>query len=79
MHKKTADKFNASKGKSLPTAFFTIILHIESNSILVHTDNSMVTDGNPVGVFPKVVNNGLCSVEGLLAVGKPVLVIANVQ
>ena len=78
MHQETTNKFNTRKGELLPSAFFTIILHIESNSILVHTDNSMVTDGNPVGVFPEVVNNGLGTIKGLLAVGNPFLVITNV-
>ena len=79
MHKKTADKFDTGNGMFLPTAFFSVVFHIVGNGIIIHTDDAMIADGNPVGVFPKVVNNGLCTVKGFLAVGNPVLVIANVQ
>ena len=79
MHKKAADKFDTGNGIFLPPAFFPIVFHIVGNGILVHADNTMIADGNPVGVFSKVVNNGLCTVEGFLAVGNPVFVIANVQ
>ena len=78
MHQETTNKFNAGNGKFFPLPFFPVIFYIVGNSIFVHTDNAVVADGNPVGVFPKVVNNGLCSVEGLLAVGNPVLFIAKV-
>ena len=78
MHKKAADKFDTGNGIFLPPAFFPVIFHIVGNGILIHTDNTMVTDGNPVGILSKVVNNGLCSVEGFFAVGNPVLFIAKV-
>ena len=78
MHKKSADKFNAGNGKFFPLTFFPVIFYIVGDSIFIHADNTVVADGNPVGVFPKVVNNGLCSVEGLLAVGNPILFIAKV-
>ena len=77
MHKKTADKFNARNGMFLPPAFFTVILYIEGNSILIHADDTVVTDSNPVSVFPEVVDNRLCSIKGFLAVGNPVLVITK--
>ena len=78
MHKETADKFNAGNGKFFPFSFISVILHMVSNSIFIHADDTVVTDSNPMGVFSKVVNNGLCSVEGFLAVGNPVLFIAKV-
>ena len=79
MHKKSADKFNAGNGKFFPLTFFPVIFYIVGDSIFIHADNTVVANDNPMGVFSKVVNNGLCSVEGLLAVGNPVLVIANVH
>ena len=78
MHKKPADKFDAGNGKFFPPAFFAVILHIVGNRIFIHADDTMVADGNTVGVFPKVVNNGLCTVEGFLAVGNPILFIASI-
>ena len=79
MHKKTADKFNAGNSMFLPPAFFPVILHIEGHSILVHTNDTMIADGNSVGVFSKVVNYGLCTIKGFLAMGNPVFAIADIQ
>ena len=78
MHKKPADKFNAGDGKRFPLAFFPVILHIEGHSILVHTNDTMIADGNPVGIFPKVINNRLRTIKGFLAVGNPILFIASI-
>lgn len=79
MHQESANKLNAGDGMFFPPAFFPVIFHIVGNGILIHTDNTMVTDGNPVGILSKVVNNGLCTVKGFLAVRNPVLVITKVQ
>ena len=78
MHKEPTDKLNAGNGKFFPLTFFPVIFYIVSNCILIHTDNTVVTDGNPVGVFPKVVNNGLSTIKGFLAVGNPVFAITKV-
>ena len=78
MHKKPAYKLNAGDGKLFPLALFTVVFHVESNCILIYADNTVVTDGNPVGVFPKVVNNGLGTIKGFLAVGNPVFAITKV-
>ena len=79
MHKKPADKFNAGNGKFFPLTFLPVIFYIVGNSAFIHADNTMVANGNPMGVFPKVVNNGLRAIKGFLAVGNPFLVITNVQ
>ena len=79
MHQESANELNAGDGMFFPPAFFPVIFHIVGNGILIHTDNTMVTDGNPVGILSKVVNNGLCTVKGFLAVRNPVLVITKVQ
>ena len=78
MHKKPANKFNTGNGKFLPFAFFSVVFDIVSNCIFIHADDTMVADGNTVGVFPKVVNNGLCTVEGFFAMRNPVFVITKV-
>lgn len=78
MHKKPANKFNTGNGKFLPVAFFSVVFDIVSNGIFIHADDTMVADGNPVGVFSKVVNNGLCTVEGFFAMRNPVFVITKV-
>ena len=71
MHKKPANKFNTGNGKFLPVAFFSVVFDIVSNGIFIHADDTVVADGNPVGVFSKVVNNGLCTVEGFFAMRNP--------
>ena len=78
MHKKPADKFNTGNGKFFPLTFFPIVFHIVGNSILVHTDDTMIADGNSVSVFPQVVNNGLCTIKGFLAMGNPVFLLTTV-
>ena len=78
MHKKPANKFNTGNGKFLPVAFFSVVFDIVSNGIFIHADDTVVANGNPVGVFSKVVNNGLCTVEGFFAMRNPVFVITKV-
>ena len=78
MHKKPANKFNTGNGKFLAVAFFSVVVDILSNGIFIHADDTVVADGNPVGVFSKVVNNGLCTVEGFFAMRNPVFVITKV-
>ena len=79
MHQEPADKFNSGKGEFLPLTVFPVILHIKGNCAFIHTDNTVVADGNPVSVFPQVVNNGLSTIKGFLAVWNLVLFITNVQ
>ena len=78
MHKKPANKYTTGNGKFLPVAFFSVVFDIVSNGIFIHADDTMVADGNPVGVFSKVVNNGLCTIKGFLTVGNPILFIASI-
>ena len=42
-------------------------------------DDTMIADGNPVGIFPKVVDNGLCVIKGFLTVRNPVLLKTDIQ
>ena len=78
MHKKPADKFNAENGIFFPSAVFTVVFYVVGDCIFIHTDNAMVADGNPVSVFPQVVNNGLCTIKGFLAMGNPVFLVTTV-
>ena len=78
MHKKSADKFNAGNGKFFPLTFSPVIFYIEGDSIFIHADNTVVANDNPVGVFSKVVNNGLCTIKGFLAMGNPVFLVTTV-
>ena len=75
MHKKPADKFDSGNGIFFPFTFFTIILHIVSNSIFVHVNDTMIADGNSMCILAEVVNDRLCTIEGFLAMGNPVFFI----
>ena len=79
MHKKSADEFNSGNRMLLPSAFFTIIFYIITDSIFVHTDESVIADGNPVCIFPKIVDYRLCTMKGFLTMGYPVLFITDIQ
>lgn len=79
MHQEPANKFNAGDGIFFPLTFLAVIFHIVGNGILIHVNDTMVTDGNSVGIFPKVVDNGLCTVKGFLTVRNPVFFITNIQ
>lgn len=78
MHKESADKFNTGQGMLFPPVFFPVILHIKGNGIFVHANDAVVADGNPMSIFSKIVDNGLGTVKGFLAVGNPVFFITDV-
>ena len=79
MHKKSSDKFNSGNGVFFPLTFFTVIFYRVSNGIFIHADDSMIADGNSVGVFAEVINDGLCTLQGLPTVWNPVFFIADIQ
>ena len=79
MHKKTANEFYAGNGIFFPFTFFAVIFHVVCDHFFVYADDAMVTNGYPVGVFPKVVNNRLRTIKGFLAMGNPVLVKTKIQ
>ena len=78
MHKKSSDKFNTWNGVFFPGSFITVIFRIVSNGIIIHTDDAVVADGNSVGIFAKVINDGLSSVKSFLAVWDPFFFVACV-
>ena len=69
MHKKPADKFNSGNGALFPFAFFTIILHIVSNGIIVHANDTMIADGNSMCILTEIVNDRLCPLKVFLQWG----------
>ena len=79
MHKKSADEFNTGNGKFFPIAFFAIIFHIISNGILIHADEAMIADGNPVCIFSKIVNYRLCTIKGFFTMRNPFFVVTGVE
>lgn len=79
VHKKSSYKLYAGNCKLLPLAFFAIVFDIVSNGIFIHANGSMVTYSDTVGILAKVINDGLRTVKGLLAMRNPVFVIAGIE
>ena len=71
MHQEESDEFYTGKRKFLPLSFIAVILYRKSNRVFIHSKNTVITDSNAVGIFSKVINHGLCPVEGFLTVWYP--------
>ena len=68
MHQKPSYKFNAGKGKFFPLSFVPVIFYRKSNVSIVHADDAVIADGNPMGILSKVVNHRLCAVKRFLTI-----------
>ena len=79
MHKKPADKFNSCDGVFFPDSFVTVIFHIVSNGIFIHTDDAVVADGNPVRILAQISNDGLSSIKSFFAVRNPFFFVTYIQ
>ena len=62
MHQKTPYKFNAGNGQFLPLSFFPVILNRKSNIFIIHMDDAVIADSDPMGILSKVVNHRSCAV-----------------
>ena len=79
MHQKPSYKFNAGKSPFFPLSFIPVILYRKSNVFIIHADDAVVADCNPVGVLSKVVNHRLCTVKRFLTVRNPFRIITGIQ
>lgn len=79
MHQKTTDKFNTGNSQRFPLTFVIVIFYRKSNGFLIHADDTVITDCNPVGIFSKIINHRLCSVESFLAIRAPFLIITGIN
>ena len=68
MHQKTPYKFNAGNGQFLPLSFFPVILNGKSNIFIIHLDDAVIADSDPMGILSKVINHRLCTVKSFLTV-----------
>lgn len=69
MHQKTPYKFNTGKCQFFPLSFIPVILDRKSNIFIVHADDAVIADGNPMGILSKVVNHRPCVVKSFAAPG----------
>ena len=79
MHQEAADKFFSGDSDFFPLVLVLIILSGKSNRIVSHTLNTVVADGDPVGIFPEIFDNGLCAIKWFLAVRDPFFAVTGVQ
>ena len=79
VHKKSSYKLYTGNCKLFPLAFLAVIFDIVSNGIFIHTNNTMVADSDTVCVLAKIINDRLCTIEGLLAMRDPVFFVAGVK
>lgn len=57
MHQKPADKLHPGNGKGFPAPAIFIVLDGKGDRAFIHTDDPVVADSDPVGVFPKVADD----------------------
>ena len=79
MHQEAADEFFSGDSDFFPLVLVLIILSGKSNRIVSHTLNTVVADGDPVGIFPEIFDNGLCAIKWFLAVRDPFFAVTGVQ
>ena len=79
MHQKPSYKFNTGKGQFFPLSFVPVIFYRKSNVFIVHTDDAVIADGNPMGILSKVVNHRLCAVKRFLTIRNPFRIITEIN
>ena len=79
MHQKTPYKFNTRKCQFFPLSFIPVILDRKSNIFIVHTDDTVIADVNPMGIFSKVINHRRCTVKSFLAARNPFRIITGIH
>ena len=79
MHQEPADEFFTGDCDLFPLSLVFVILSSKGNSAVRHAFNAVVTDCDPVGILPKIFDNGLCAIKRFLAVRDPLFFITGVQ
>lgn len=79
MHQKSPDEFLPGKSEFLPLSMVFVILNGKRNRGISDTLYAVVAYGNPVGIFAKISDDGLCTMKWLLTIRDPFFGIAGVQ
>jgi len=58
MHEEPADKLRPGNRKRFPASAIFIVFNRKGDRVFIHTDDPVVADSDPVGVFPKVTDPG---------------------
>ena len=79
MHQKTPYEFNTGNGQLFPLSFVSVIFYKEGDGFIIHADNSVITDGNPMGILSKIINHRLRTVKSFLAIRNPFCIITGIN
>src|SRR5699024_3344714 len=79
MHQKTSYEFDTGKGQFFPLPFIPVIFHRKSDGFIIHTDDAMIANSNPMGVFSKIINHRLCTVKGFLTIRDPLRRVTGIK
>ena len=79
MHQKTSYEFDTGKGQFFPLPFVPVIFHRKSDGFIIHTDDAMIANSNPMGVFSKIINHRLCTVKGFLTIRDPLRRVTGIK
>lgn len=78
MHQETPYEFDAGYCFLFPLPFISVIFYGKGDRVFVHTDNAVVTDGNPVGIFSKIADHWLPAIKGFFAVKNPFGIVTGI-
>ena len=79
MHQEATDEFITGDGDLFPSSLVLIVLGSKGNRAISHAFNTVVADCDPMGILPKIFDNGLRAIERFLAVRDPLFFITGVQ
>ena len=79
MHQKTPYEFNTGNGQLFPFSFVSVIFYKEGDGFIIHADNAVIADGNPMGILSKVINHRLRTVKSFLTIRNPFRIITGIK
>ena len=79
MHQKPSYEFDTGKNQLFPLSFVPVIFYRKSDGFIIHADNAVIADGNPMGIFSKVINHRLCTVKSFLTIRNPFCTITGIK
>ena len=79
MHQETPDKLFSSQRHLFPTAAVPVVPPFERNVAALKLENSVIGDGHPVGVTPKILHHASHIFKRRFAVNHPFFMITLIQ
>lgn len=75
MNEKSADKLMSGNCHGFPLGAILVVPPFEGDLIVFHTEDTLVGDGDPMGIAPQIFHNSRGMLEGWFAVSYPLLLI----